>query len=597
MKDEMDWHFGWFHRLSDFWDENGWRLLLLFWLVLFTLGVAGFTRHAAWHNRPGSLLDSAYLTLQLIPMNSGAVAPPVPWQLELARFGIPLLATVTAVKALLLVFRQQVDRLRLRSLRGHVVICGLSRKGFHLMDSFRQRNRAVVVIEKDDGNDWLEECRARGAIVLVGDATDALMLRQAGVLRARCLMAVCDDDSVNAEILLQTRRLVDQSPGDPLVGLGHLVDPQLCALLRTCLSNLEAASFRLEFFNVFERGARLLLQELPPFSTGAESPPQLLVVGLGRMGESLVVHAARDWWNRLLENRSDRETQRIKVFALDQQANVKIRTLYARYPQLAQACELIPLEMGLRSPEFLQGDYLAGMAGGSALSAAYVCLDDDSLGLQTGLELRKNLASIPIAIRMAEENGLAHLLVNCDRRENEYDSLYVFALLNRTCSPNLLLSTPYELLARAIHEDFVRQERAAGRYGPTRPTLKEWDALDPVHRQENYHRVDRIQRELTAVDCKISPLVDWNAPSWEFSPQEVEQMAQLEHSLWCAEKESQGWRFAPGQRDDPAQTHPDLVSWETLPPAEQEKNRQMVRAIPHLLARCGFQVTRLLIKI
>ena len=102
-------------------------------IVLFVLGIAGFERYAAWHNLTASIWDNIYLTFQLIPMNSGGVTPPIPLELNLARFFIPLLAAATAIKAFLRIFQEQVRMLRLRRLRDHIVICGLSRKGF-LMD-------------------------------------------------------------------------------------------------------------------------------------------------------------------------------------------------------------------------------------------------------------------------------------------------------------------------------------------------------------------------------------------------------------------------------------------------------------------------------
>ena len=130
---------------------------------------------------------------------------------------------------------------------------------------------------------------------------------------------------------------------------------------------------------------------------------------------------------------------------------------------------------------------------------------------------------------MSEASGLSHLLANCLQPEESGGCLSAFELFNRTCTPDLLFSTPYELLARAVHEDFIHQERIAGRYTPPKPTLQNQESLEWDHRQENYQRVDRMQKELAAIGCEITPLVDWEAPSREFTPQEVEEMARMEH--------------------------------------------------------------------
>jgi hypothetical protein len=111
------------------WADYQWALLGVLWLAGLGLGYTGFARHAAALGKEASPLDLIYLTLQLISMESGSVSQPVPWELEVARLLLPIVAAYTAIKALTSVFRQQIDRLRLNFYRNHVVICGLSRKG------------------------------------------------------------------------------------------------------------------------------------------------------------------------------------------------------------------------------------------------------------------------------------------------------------------------------------------------------------------------------------------------------------------------------------------------------------------------------------
>src|SRR5207248_857188 len=73
----------------------------------------------------------------------------------------------------------------------------------------------------------------------------------------------------------------------------------LCGLLRQReIASSIAASHRLEFFSVYEIAARALISQYlrPPGDDGAERAPQhMVVVGLGQLGEALVVHAARAW--------------------------------------------------------------------------------------------------------------------------------------------------------------------------------------------------------------------------------------------------------------------------------------------------------------
>ena len=176
------------------WREPLWSLWRKCWQWLVTLGLAGvalvlgsvgFWRHFALRGEPRSLLDIFYLTVQLFMLESGGVSGPLPWQLELARFLAPMVAAWTVVKGLAVIFREQLQMLRLARTSDHVVVCGLGRKGLQLVKDFRRRGDEVVVIELDEGNDRIRGCQDLGALVLLGNATDKSLLRKARVHCAR----------------------------------------------------------------------------------------------------------------------------------------------------------------------------------------------------------------------------------------------------------------------------------------------------------------------------------------------------------------------------------------------------------------------------
>ena len=77
--------------------------------------------------------------------------------------GIGLLSVTTAGIAAYLVRLDQLDLLRLRRIRHHVVICGLGDKGLRLARSFRGRGRPVVVVERDETNARIRACQESGA--------------------------------------------------------------------------------------------------------------------------------------------------------------------------------------------------------------------------------------------------------------------------------------------------------------------------------------------------------------------------------------------------------------------------------------------------
>lgn len=557
-------------------------------IVLFVMGVVGFGRYASIHNQPSTLLDELYLALQLLAMNSGAVPPPLPWELEVARFGIPLLTALAAIKAVLDLFQEQVRRFRLRTLQDHIVICGLSRKGFLLAERLNADGRLVVIIEKNEENDRLATCRMLGMYVLVGDATDPELLRKAGVARAAAVVAVCDDDGINLEIALRVKPLAEERQERPLTCLVHIGEPQLCSLIREKETHLDSHRFQLELFNTFENGARLLLRSFPAWEEGGPTGrpvAHLLVIGLGRLGENLVVQAARDWWNQ-----PARGNNRLPVTIIDLTATAKIESLCVRFPPLEKACDLHALDMDVTSADFARGSYLLERDGRPPVSRVYICMDDDARALQISLALlRQTQGRLPVVLRVAEPTGLASLLDPGLNHSDGYGSIHAFALLDTICTPELLTSTRRELLAQAAHADYVAGQRKAGA-NMDNPALQPWERLNENLRQNNYAFVDRLQGELASAGYGIQPLVDWDAPSMQIPEEKVELMAHMEHAAWCEQRLSEGWRFSPGPKNIESRTHPGLVDWGELAEEEREKNRNFVRNTPRFLGRIGLQI-------
>ena len=608
----------WRERVQARWSNHRWTVIGGLWVAAAGLGYVGFARYFAALGESRSPSDLLYLTLQLFTLEAGSVPGPKGWALESARLLAPAVAAYTAVQALSAILWEQFQSLRLRFIHDHVVICGLGRKGHLLARGFRERGDRVVVIEQDEDNSFLKPCRDLGAVVLIGDASENGILCRAGVPRARYLIAAGGDDGMNAEIAVHARQLARSRHGAPLTCLVHVVDPHLCDLLRECELEAQApASFRLAFFNTFDLGARAVLDEYPPFGAaghGSGSPPHLVVVGLGSMGRSLVVHAARRWreigrgqaraHGREDVIRTDSEDQspgqapqsqgpRLRVTVVDREGDHKTEILQLRYPQLSQVCELIPAEMDIRWPAFHRAAFLLDSDGRSDVTAVYVCLDDESLGLTAGLTLLRRLKGLdtPIVVRMVSETGLASLLDGGDDGEGGFANLRAFALLERTCQPELLLGGTHEILARAIHEEYVRQQSESGETPQTNPSMVPWDTLPESLRESNRRQADHISVKLKAVGCGIAPLTDWDAEFMQFTPDEIELMARMEHERFVEERLRGGWRIGP--KDLAKKTNPHLVPWEQLPEEIKELDRNPVRGLPRFLARAGLQIHRL----
>jgi voltage-gated potassium channel len=103
-------------------------------------------------------------------------------------------------------------RLRNRRLRStvkrmedHVIVCGYGRVGRSAAAALRELGDQVVVVELDE--DEVDIAQSDGFLVVIGDATQDEMLKQAGIDRANGLITCLGDDAQNLFIVLSARAL------------------------------------------------------------------------------------------------------------------------------------------------------------------------------------------------------------------------------------------------------------------------------------------------------------------------------------------------------------------------------------------------------
>jgi hypothetical protein len=458
-----------------------------------------------------------------------------------------------------------------------------------MANAFRDVGYRVVAIEREPTNGGVAECRRRGVVVWIGDATDPAVLAKVRLRKAEYLIAVCGSDSVNAEVAVVVRKLVRGRRG-VLRAFVHIVDVALCSLLREReLASQEEHSLRLEFFNIYESGSRELLRRYPPFSAPGihgSHPPHIVVVGLGQMGRTLVAQAAELW-----RESPSGAAARLRVTVVERFATAKIDLLSAEYPLLQKICDVHPVPIDIRSAAFEHGDFLADGEGRLDIDAVYVCVDDPGLGMDAGLALLRRLPGreVPVVVRTVQSSGLAALFAESPA----HDRLHTFSLLEETCTVEILLGGVYERLARAIHADYLTRQRAAGEIAATNPAAVAWESLPEHLKESNRDQAADIGAKLAAVGCGLEPLTDWDAAPLAFSPEEVELLARMEHMRWMKHRREDGWRFFSGPKDEARKTHPDLVPYEALTEVKQDYDRDTVRGIPAFLRRAGFRVYRL----
>ena len=100
--------------------------------------------------------------------------------------------------------RRKLDK-QINRLKDHFIVCGYGRIGSVLCRYLIEKYLNVIVIESSpERSAALDE---DGVLYLIGNATDANVLRKAGIDRAKCLLPSLATDADNVFLVLTARRL------------------------------------------------------------------------------------------------------------------------------------------------------------------------------------------------------------------------------------------------------------------------------------------------------------------------------------------------------------------------------------------------------
>ena len=165
-----------------------------------------------------------------------------------------------------------IQKIRLKFLKNHVVICGLGYLGREIALHY-SKTTPVIVIERNQDNDDLLLCRSYGISVIVGDATKREVLESARVNRAKQVYLVTGRDDLNTEIAVKCEEILRKSSHAPVCGHVHLENRDLWQAFQVC--NKESSKspgagnpkqFHMDFFNLYQIAGFCVLREHPPFT-------------------------------------------------------------------------------------------------------------------------------------------------------------------------------------------------------------------------------------------------------------------------------------------------------------------------------------------
>jgi hypothetical protein len=228
-------------------------------------------------------------------------------------------------------------------------------------------------------------------------------------------------------------------------------------------------------------------------------------------------------------------------------------------------------------------------------------MNDQSLGLAAALEMNQRIdeyalrhcekkPDVPSVVRAGKE-GLTSLFEDICGTGGAFASLDSFPLLDRACSVDNITGGLNETIVRAIHEDYVRNQKLAGVTEEKNPSIKPWKRLDETLKLSNRNQAVHVREKLHSINFDIIGLTDWERPLFTFEAPEIELLAESEHRRFVEERLRQGW--VPGPvKDAVRKTSPFLVPYAELTEQIKDLDLNAIRALPAILARANLKIVR-----
>ena len=341
-------------------------------------------------------------------------------------------------------------------------------------------------------------------------------------------------------------------------------------------------------FSMYRHAAKLAFErknlDWKPITRDSKYVVHLIIFGFGRMGENILLQAARigHFANR----------KRLQVAIVDRLARKKFQAFTFRYPNIGKICDVDPLSVDAESPRVI--DRVKTLAKDpNNLVSAVVCFGNDERSLAYGVSLAENMQGItfPILVCMPQRSLLCQALEESGQTPlSAARQLGGFGSCEDFCTAQMLIGREKDAIARKIHE-FHRNEKL---HKPganieellQKPENNEWDLLREDFRESNIQQADHMPVKLRAVGLECRPYREDEAhdsSDLNIDAENLEALAIMEHNRWNAERWLAGWRH--GTKDTQRKISDCLVEWEKLPsdPDAQEWDRDAIRNIPKLV--------------
>jgi len=468
------------------------------------------------------------------------------------------------------VFSEQFNLLKASFKQNHVISVGISKKGRQLFKSLKEDyQQKGIAIEKETEHADINSVKKQGHLVIIGNAEEESTLLEAGIKRASSLIVFLENEQTVIEIIESVQDIYDKSKcQNNLLCFLHISSPRLIDLVKNTGIHLDNNQIQLRFFNIHKMLARQFFSQFPidlqRSGKKLSDINKIVFLGYGDFAKAMLVQAMRIF-HISVEND-------LKIAVYSEQADKDRNYFKEQYPK---ADKIFPIEF-----HNFQGTYNELVAREELLEKGdetlfIIAFDQDQTNLNTALELldKTQNSKFPIYVLNAEGKGLRKLI----RYSEESDRIKFFGQMEDICNLEFITGNKQDKLAQAIHDDY--RKLLSGASSESAKYTSDWLTLSEDAKDASRAQADHIPYKflLTHKDWPAS-----NPDQLNFSDDEVETLAIIEHNRWMAHRYINGWDYGE-VRNDAQKLHPSLIPWEVLSESEKQKDRDTILRIKILL--------------
>jgi len=300
--------------------------------------------------------------------------------LWLAYFGAPLITASTLIEAVIRLVNPL--GLRVKALRGHVVLGGSGRLTMVYVKKLRERNskRTVVVVERDANHPSIPELRdSYQATVVIGDITHDEVLSNLRLDRAHRVLFLTGEDFANLDAAAKALDVAPDLAGRLVAHVSRL------GFMREALDS--GVIRDAEIFNGHEFAAVNLVENhlVGRFKDTPESD-LVVLLGFGRFGQTVL---------RQLQDREEESFDEVVI--VDERATAMAR-VFEEYPGFSDRYVHSVHDGDMLSPQIWREIDARIEASGSApvfISGSW----DDGINLQAALMARRRYPDAYVILR------------------------------------------------------------------------------------------------------------------------------------------------------------------------------------------------------